>query len=168
MNFVMRKSEARISDRHYLMDIPVGALVIAPDVFFARFGKSFSAPSKETLGKDIQDGQIFHAVPSDEKRKPITPYVVRRIHNSRIKDALAGKMAKELLSPKDHIDDLVKENEAKSAPAPAPVEVNIFSLTLPQLREFAAKLKIKGCDKMPRKELQKALQAATKKDDAEK
>ena len=160
MNFVLRKSESRIADRHYLMDIPVGALVVAPDVFFARFGKTFSIPLKENLQKDLSRNELYHAVPSDEKRKDTTPYVVRRIHSSRVKDALAGKMTKELLSPKDNIGDLLIENkksEPKEEEKKAEV-VNIFAMTLPQLREFATSKGIKNVEKASRTQLTKELQ----------
>jgi hypothetical protein len=164
----MRKSESNIADRHYLMDIPAGALVVAPDTFFTRFGKTFSVPNKVTLADDLKKNQVYHAVPSDKKREKITPFVVRRIHNSRIKDALAGKMVKEILSPKDHIEGLLKDNDANEAAneaaKKAPEVVNIFAMPLPQLRLYAETKGIKDFAKLPRLQLTKALQALEKKD----
>lgn len=170
MNFVMKKSEARIADRHYLMDIPAGALVVAPDTFFARFGKSFSMPDRTTLATDLDKNQVYHAVPSDKKRDNITSFVVRRIHNSRIKDALAGKMAAEILNPTGYaeklfkdLSDVKKHKEDTKPPVPA---INIFALTLPQLKEAAI---AHGIDikKKTREQLTKELQVKYKKEDAE-
>lgn len=171
MNFVMRKSEAKIADRHYLMDIPAGALVVAPDTFFARFGKTFSAPNRTTLAADLEKNQVYHAVPSDKKREKTTPFVVRRIHNSRIKDALAGKMQEELLNPTGYAEKLFKDlsdpskKKKEKDPEPAPA-VNIFALTLAQLKEAA---KVHGIDikKKTREQITKELQAKFQKEDAE-
>ena len=159
MNFVMKKSESKISDRHYLMDIPVGALVIAPDEFFTRFGKTFSNPKREELSNDLKRNSVYHAIPSDTKRKPVTPYIVRQIHSSLVKDALAGKLAKEMLSPKDHIDDLMKAAAGNDDNDKKAETVNVFSLTLPQLKALAAEHKIAVTKKTTREELTKLLAA---------
>jgi len=167
MNFVMRRSLSNISDRHYMMDIPAGAFVVAPDTFFARFGKTFSVPDRATLQAELEKNLVYHAVPSDKKREKLTPFVVRRIHNSRIKDALAGKMASELCSPVDHAEKLFNDlSDKPKEDAPKKERANIFACTLAQLKEIAV---TKGIDtkKMSRAQITKELQAIFLKEDAE-
>ena len=168
MSFVMRKAEHAIADPHYLMDIPAAALVVAPPVFFRRFGPTFSEPKREEIITDLARNVLFHAVPADEGRKGKTPYVVRRIHSSKVKDALAGKLTAELLRPVDHVGPYLNQF-AEEPPVEKKVvveKVNVYKCTGAELFELAKKYGIPDTEKISRKALQKAVIAAMEKEAA--
>ena len=172
MSFVMRKSEASVSDRYYGAYFPAGALIVAPEEFFTRFGKTFSTPRKDMLIKDLDRNLVFHAMPSGSNEEGASTYIVRRIHNSRIKDALAGKLSKEILGEKHRLVGILDDEEKTSEnqktavkkvaekeqePKAEPAKVNVFQLTLAQLRALATEHKI-DTKKATREQLQRALQ----------
>lgn len=161
MTFVLRKAMDNLADTTCAMDIPQGALMVAPPTFFARFGKSFSDPTREEILEDLKRNLMFHAVPADEKRRNRTPFVIRRVHSSRVKDALAGKLVKEMVKPQDPTSNLLaKELVPDKKVEVEPDPVNVYACTSTQLLALATKHKIPNAETMPRKELTKAIHAA--------
>jgi hypothetical protein len=160
----MRRAEFSLADRDYLMDIPMGALMVAPTEFFSRFGKTFSETTREEVLHDLKRNVVFCAVPSDDRRKARTPYVVRRIDSSRVKDALSGKLSKEILNPIDHAGQFLDSLVPKKVESLLPDEkVNVYKCTMPELLELAKKHKVANAAKLPRKALTTALIEAMSK-----